>query len=741
MHRKKNTPKTPFPTQGEVFRIIVSALDVKQRNKDVDRLARDGDFSHTLLAKLSEDLIQKTFEEKNPKFSAWLMDSVDELLKRYIKIVLSTHQEAMTRQQTLAILIEHFFIPYAATRVREIFGVIPPFLEKPEKNAIDAVFVWLEQTRNLNIEAVFDKKHDDVKIERRKISCWRTGKNIPDLQQILDLSDRLKGHADDSSVAAFRAAMILARALEWLNKQVKHLRFSIKTLFHYEMILNIPRDLPKAFHEGHQQACQSMDELIHSADTLFNLLLDPTRKKQPEDKIKTHQALKNHKKILNKQDPKQHSRYLLDWYWGRYHVLSGNPKEALSHYKNAFKYALYRAGEDQIAIINEAFCVAAYCENKVFLNKLKHQSTVFGAHFSKERLGDSVKVIEGWEIASMINTFHDLFPDTAQYPHCPKNVVKQGTRIADKSGSWIPPTIKKLSMDYKKPSKNVKFSLWPTGIRTTTQLIYCAIVHDFTSFEKLLAAGANINGLSEVNESALCVAINVYADAKDRRFFDAVSQHDHKPEIMNQRTLKKQLTPLGNAVEEGADPNLVEKLITMGAKVDKRFYFEQQTALDLCMEKYGLVNNFKKSVQVTMETEETPESIESSRRWLGGALGGVDLADQKRLQNRLPIEEKRQIFVDQLQLSRDKHSLPNIIKTGLILLENGANPNAIHDSAVKGYTPLMLAAENNAIELFVPMVEKYNGNPTLRNGDGYHCLDIAKIWRADKIVAYLNSQL
>lgn len=79
-----------------------------------------------------------------------------------------------------------------------------------------------------------------------------------------------------------------------------------------------------------------------------------------------------------------------------------------------------------------------------------------------------------------------------------------------------------------------------------------------------------------------------------------------------------------------------------------------------------------------------------------------------------------------------------------VLLENGANPNQKHNvNGLNGYTPLMMAAEMNLIDLFELMI-KYGGNPnqTVRNTGPYSstisCWEIAAYWKSNSILQYLE---
>jgi ankyrin repeat protein len=90
-----------------------------------------------------------------------------------------------------------------------------------------------------------------------------------------------------------------------------------------------------------------------------------------------------------------------------------------------------------------------------------------------------------------------------------------------------------------------------------------------------------------------------------------------------------------------------------------------------------------------------------------------------------------------------------MFKIADMLLRWGADPNFRHDiNGLKGYTPLMLAAEKNNLELFKLMIENQRkpGNPNLKAlfmpGDNLYpeasCWEIAQDWGSYDIIKYLD---
>ena len=116
------------------------------------------------------------------------------------------------------------------------------------------------------------------------------------------------------------------------------------------------------------------------------------------------------------------------------------------------------------------------------------------------------------------------------------------------------------------------------------------------------------------------------------------------------------------------------------------------------------------------------------------------------MQKKDPILEQAkqwcaQYFEEQWKRCLSKEKMFSIAK---VLLENGADPNQRHDiKGLVGYTPLMMAAEKNLIDLFELMI-KYNGNPnqTARDTGPYSstisCWEIATYWKSNSVLQYLD---
>ncbi|WP_345195734.1 ankyrin repeat domain-containing protein, partial [Kistimonas scapharcae] len=102
------------------------------------------------------------------------------------------------------------------------------------------------------------------------------------------------------------------------------------------------------------------------------------------------------------------------------------------------------------------------------------------------------------------------------------------------------------------------------------------------------------------------------------------------------------------------------------------------------------------------------------------------------------IEEKMLKFFVQQKKSRLNRN--NLLAIAKLLIKKEANPNAVHNSPVVGYTPLMLAVQLDEPELVQLMLEK-GGNPYRTYQDGSYPIDcwmIARKFNARRALSVLG---
>jgi len=415
--------------------------------------------------------------------------------------------------------------------------------------------------------------------------------------------------------------------------------------------------------------------------------------------------------ILSSIDSGYTSQYWLDWHEARWHLLSGDLKTANDFYRKAAEDCLFRAGENQQLIINESLVVAAAQSrpDKVFLKHLKNACITFGYDIPSvtdptpsNKFNDTV---EQWEIEQWKAQFYRLFPQQGFFPGCS---VEVGT---PRIGPLIITDMNKIKPDYKNPDRTIKIG--DIRQKRMPQLVWFAEIEDFDATNNLLKKGASVDCFSESDDSPILMALqalnvtNVPFSSLDRRFFDLISQYPHTPETLNKRTQKKRLLPIISAVETG-QPEVVEKVLAMGADPNGRGKTDEQTALNVCLKYIGYIKCPAKFMSDHREVKFSPAALDSIRRYLAGVYGHT-LAEQKRA---IEAREKHPRYgqfrqkILEIMIGRinEYMSLESMRQIAGILIDAGADVNAEHRSPLAGYTPLMLAAELNERKLFEHML-------------------------------------
>jgi ankyrin repeat protein len=178
----------------------------------------------------------------------------------------------------------------------------------------------------------------------------------------------------------------------------------------------------------------------------------------------------------------------------------------------------------------------------------------------------------------------------------------------------------------------------------------------------------------------------------DDSFFHLIASAKNIKSSVNLQTDKRKITPIIQAVQSGR-PDIVKKIIDLGADVNFRGETDNQTALNVCIKLMGIIKRPKEWLEIQLKHPVNDELLDSLRRHSNGILG-ADLESQKRFiehpeyesSNRSSSEE----IVSNLLRNSNLYDFRAILK---LLLEAGANPNATMASPVKGYTPTMLAVE------------------------------------------------
>lgn len=193
----------PYPRLGECYRLLARALDTKSGNRDVDRLAREGDFDWQLIPQLRQEFISDPLAQRvNKEFSDFMVAVVDAFHVQYVHVVKTLQMDALTRSQSLPALITYLYAPYAASFILEMHKAIPSppivALLDTGRYPVDVVIDWLESELGIEPKQLGRRLYPDStglnKNGRQDLQRWRTGIQLPSLNSITLITRELLHH-------------------------------------------------------------------------------------------------------------------------------------------------------------------------------------------------------------------------------------------------------------------------------------------------------------------------------------------------------------------------------------------------------------------------------------------------------------------------------------------------------------------------------------------------------------------
>ena len=218
--------------------------------------------------------------------------------------------------------------------------------------------------------------------------------------------------------------------------------------------------------------------------------------------------------------------------------------------------------------------------------------------------------------------------------------------------------------------------------------------------------------------------------------FKVISNKPHTKDILELVNPKRKLTIMGTAVET---------VLKLGGSVDQKG-FRFKTPLFTCL---GLIADHKEPDKVWLASElqqYNDQSLPSAMSYSPGLVppNKVHLRQFIAQQSIDPHYRKLEQNTRDYQLrSLCKYtSLDELRMIAKVLINNGADTNAKHDSLMLGYTPLMLAEELDEGELFEHMLEAggdlYSSCIVASEGRRVSCIRTAKYWKAESVLEVID---
>lgn len=735
--------KPPYPMIGEVCQLMTGAFDTKSTDaslrKKLDRLAREGDFDWSLRSRIIEELLIQPLRKFDSEFASFVESFVAFVINQHIEMLLRLALDTMSRDEAAPLLIETTY----AAHVAAFLGSLRDRFDGPDlggffiqnANPIDVVFGWAEKSLELDVARVV---FPDDKQKRDDIARWRRGDTIPDFfASIIPLVRTLREKRPnrENQIALFSKWLVTARALTWLEREMHGAGYgSLLDLVHNELLLNVPaRDIGVILSIANIKAGERYSELMRCGIFLLNSWLTRTQSKGAGDLADARSEIDRFTVLTDECAPDGRTRYFLDWCEGRWLVLCGREEKALEFYVRAVNGALYRAGANQRQILEEGMALAAYLKKKSLLKRLKHRALAMGLFsglFSE--LPEKSEVVSDWEVEQLAQAFGMLFPTHARFPEVPKPNIKIALPFLAFDQTVVD-HIKPIEAD---PNRVISIPMLDGTKFRRPQLIWYASEGRSDDVRRLLNAGADVNKPDEQGGSALLNALQYAENTGQRDVLDQLLNCLHKKETLNRMTAKKRLSPLYLAILLG-QPDVVARLLEMGATADQPASYPPQTPLYVCTSRFGLFHPelVKKELLQRMAFPSI-ESLEILRRY-GGGIAGVwgrrPIIDPENPRHATLLNDALDAQIQKVtQVPRE-----NLVEIVKLLLAHDADPNRKHAWPGPGRTPLMVAAENNAADVFRLMVDA-GGNPSLRDDQGNDSLVIAREFASREVLTYLR---
>lgn len=673
----------PYPRLGELYRALAGALDTKDADRVVDRLAREGEYDWSLLPTLRQKLITDPLGQAiDDEFAGRLGRFVDHVHADYLSWVANVPLDSLNRDEALPLLVEHYFAPQGTgllLDIKQAFGG-PDLMAllDPDHHPISVVLDWFDKSNGRDLaRTTFPESTGTDRTNRELLARWTSGTQLPDLQSIKRIARAVSDRGstkEKEQIPNLRRWMFVARALTWLERESP---LPFRVFIRRHLLLGLPEiDLGQVLSVVNIEAGERFSALKKPALMLYENLKRTTAK-EPGDQVRTEENLGAFQRLCEAHDPEGRTRFHLAWLRGRWHALSGRFDDALLHYKESAEFANYRAGDQQKRIVEEILVLAAFVGGeKPLLKSIKHRAVAFGL-FADPR-GDDV--IEGWEVDHLRQQFHRIFPRQGRFPEA------QELDVGDEHLPFLmlnEEDLARLEPDLRKPDR-VRTVRAPDGqARRWPQSRLFASIGQFDAVRALLEHGASVDQLDESGGSALLCAIQHAEERGDRLVLDLLLERAHNKATLDSATTRKRHTPLICAVQYGA-PDIVERLLSMGATADRRGQIDDVTPLYRCLSSLGAIRKpawFHQYLRQSLLSD--PDSVrrEMHRRY-NVSLGGVFGDERGYLQASLENPQLRAIYEQMVaamvkeELGRlSEHKLLRIVE---LLVKSGANPNAIH---------------------------------------------------------------
>jgi ankyrin repeat protein len=746
------TNNTPYYPVQHLLREFAKGLGTKaSAGKKIDDACKSLEINPFHLEALKKSLIHDPLTEcVNIYFADHVLSQFEKVLETYVSLVktipLGGVNKDLSRQ-----LIDRYFMTFA------VADVCSSALLGMQMTARD-----IARSENRLVGLALERFEDSPEwqefltnsseSQKECIRAWRSPSKV-ELPKLKTIDLLGKECQRGNSWAAFKARLIIARLWDYFFYRSGYTDIALLKKYSSEDGLKMLGNQLVSLREQVEHKCAETTSL---ALELHDLLR--SRKTRGEgDKTRIGELLQHLKPSQALEDNNNSLTYYYHWMNARYLLYSGELKSAVEQYKLAFEQVVYRQSEDTSQIISEALVVSCRSPkpDKKFINRLRRFAVLMKLDLmpAQHNIDDErikPEEIESWEIAAFSESFNSCFTkesffNDAPYPENPYPSQR----------TW---NVKHGPHQVELEKLNGGFSVRTEGgkVQDIPQLAYFAMKEDTDTVSKLLEHGANVNCLTSDGESAILFAVQsmqvnqASLNSMNDELFRLLSANKHLKSTLNALTNKRKLSPLGCSVQTGR-VDIVDTLLEMGAEVDMRHDIIGETPLYTAI---GMIAHHTrpKVNQVHWKNMRYSDmNLQSTRAYSSGGLPHdlVQLKKAMMTQDTNPLFQK--IHSVCVKLERENimrySTAEGFRQIAKLLIEKGADPNAKHETAMIGYTPLMLAIELDEAELVEAMMESkhYAANleDTCIDSNTGQRVDIKRIireWRATNVDKVLSER-
>lgn len=689
-----------FPTGAVLLREIANHFGLKNHTglaKPVDEYSDNIHYPHYF----EESFIKALFDTKyfSSKTQSKMIHAFKHAMQEFYNFQLLFSLNGNSHQKTtndfLNLMISVKFIPILKQHLISL-GLV----SKNQKSHF---------LREL-LKQSFDAKKLNKELQDR-FRVWGNLEELPDPQSLQLIT---KNHVHFTKQADVLSIFLIARALDSLYKN----GITEKEISDQEFAPFIQQSLNPKNESAYIHL--SLNEFIFSSLLQLpkeNIILD-----EYKGNAKSTLALL-HKRIQNLSDQLRFSSTNIDlfmetidhhpefeslrfsgyWAKARYSLYTGKLDEATQTYIKCVEYCIHYDGRNLEQILTEALitCSLQNSPDSNVLRKFANIAIRYNLRFSKvdlsfDKLPQKFKlenVFEPWELKALRTQVYDIF-DKELF------ITEECTFLNDIPNHKFLTLKDKIRIDLSQPNKVIKIDDQRTV--KMPQLLHAIQLRDVKTVKALLDAGADVNKLSSSNDSALTICLNdniLELSDKQKQILDLLLEHAFLPETLNTVTTKKRLSALHIAIQLG-DPDLVKKLIVIGANVNLLSDIDHHSPLHLALKLLHLIQKPFSFEDMVQQTLLNPEQSQFSL--YQHSAGKLKLNDVLKNLN-TPIGRK--IGKEVFDAMKPKVSAEQLNKIIYILLNSGADVNQPAKVPISGYTPFMLALETDEYEIAKYMLD------------------------------------